>query len=295
MANIAAQSADSTREASTSDSASDTETRLIHHLQTSIRAPDYDPPLLPRVALQLLELSRDPDADMVKVRELIETEPLIAARVISIAQSAFYSRGSPVESIDDALVRLGMVRLTGIFMEAAMRAAAFDCQTYERPMDKLRRHSTATAHIARGICRSLKQPGERAFMCGLLHDIGISACLIILAQLPKPERPTDFKVISKAVIAVHQEAGSVLGTKWNLPWGIQWVVGHHHSFWVDGRVNPLAALVGLSDWLADEAGAGGLGEASEEQATEAMQHFNFSQQAQIRLIDRCCQIVEQLP
>lgn len=269
--------------------------KLVTTLRNVLHDPGYDPPLLPRVALELLELSRNPDADMAKVKALIETEPLIAARVISIAQSAFYSRGNAVESIEDALVRLGMVRLTSIFMEAAMKAAAFDCKAFEKPMDKLRRHSTATAHIARGICRSLKQPGERAFMCGLLHDIGISSGLIILSRLPKAERPTDFELVSQAVVAVHEEAGAILGKKWNLPWGIQWVVAHHHSFWVDGRINPLAAITSLADWLAAEAGAEAMGEASEEQAIQAMEHFNFSKQAQSRLIERCCQIVEQLP
>src|SRR5690606_22554189 len=169
-----------------------------------------------------------------------------------------YSRGAPVESLDEALVRLGVKRLTGIFLEAAMKASVLDCKAFERPMERVRKHSTATAHIARGVCRSLNQPGERAFICGLLHDIGVAGCLGLLGSLPRAERPRNFDSVAAAVNLVHEEASAIIGQKWGLPWGIQWVVGHHHSFWVDGRISPMAALIGMSDWLAAEAGAAAL-------------------------------------
>jgi HD-like signal output (HDOD) protein len=180
-------------------------------------------------------------------------------------------------------------------MEAAMKASVLDSKAFEKPMEMLRRHSTATAHIARGVCRSLKQPGERAFLCGLLHDIGSAACLSILGNLPKNQRPKDFETISKALQIVHEEASGILGAKWSLPWGIVWVVGHHHSYYVDGRVSPLAALICLSDWLAAEAGAPGFNETDEASAMEAMEYFGFDSPAQSRLVDKCCRIVEELP
>jgi HD-like signal output (HDOD) protein len=268
---------------------------IVAHLREAVRQPDYSPPMLSGVALQLVELSRDPDVDLAKVRTMMEREPLIAARVMSIAQSPFYSRGAPVESLDEALVRLGVKRLTGIFMEAAMKASVLDSKAFEAPMEQLRRHSTATAHIARGVCRSLKQPGDRAFICGLLHDIGTAACLGLLGALPKNQRPKDFESITQALQTVHEEASGILGTKWALPGGILWVVGHHHSYYVDGRVSPLAALICLSDWLAAEAGAPGFNEADEASAMDAMEYFGFDGPAQSRLVDKCCRIVEELP
>lgn len=268
---------------------------IVGGLREMLRDPDYNPPLLANVALELLEISRDPDVDLAKVRTMMEREPLLAAKVMSIAQSPFYSRGAPVESLDEALVRLGVKRLTGIFMEAAMKASVLDSKVFDKPMEILRRHSTATAHIARGVCRSLKQPGDRAFLCGLLHDIGSAACLSVLGTLPKNQRPKDFESISQALQVVHEEASGIIGQKWSLPWGIQWVVGHHHSYYVDGRVSPLAALICLSDWLAAEAGAPAFNEADEASAIEAMEYFGFDQPAQSRLVDKCCRIVEELP
>lgn len=268
---------------------------IVVRLREALRDPDYSPPLLPVVALKLVEVSRDPDVDLSMVRQIMEGEPLLAAKVMSIAQSSFYSRGASVESLDEALVRLGVKRLTGIFLEAAMKASVLNSKAFERPMEKVRKHSTATAHIARGICRSLKQPGERAFICGLLHDIGIAGCLGLLGSLPRAERPRDFESVAAGVKLVHEEASAIIGEKWGLPWGIQWVVGHHHSFWVDGRISPLAALVGMSDWLAAEAGAAAMEEADPEQAIQAMEYFGFTKPAQAALLDKCRRIVDQLP
>jgi putative nucleotidyltransferase with HDIG domain len=265
---------------------------LLRHV---LRDPNYAPPVLPAVALKLVEVSRDPDVDLAKVRELMESDPLITAKVMSIAQSTFYTRGTPVESIEDALVRLGIKRLTGIFLEASMRASVLQSKAFEIPMEKVRKHSTATAHIARGICRALNQPGERAFVCALLHDIGIAGSLGVIGSIPRKERPTDPESISQAVELVHEEASAIIGEKWALPWGMQWVIGHHHNYWVDGRVSPLAALVCLADWLAAEAGAGALNEVNEEQALKALVYFGFDGAAHAKLLDKCRRIVDELP
>lgn len=268
---------------------------IVSLLRNVLRDPEYAPPVLPAVALKLVEVSRDPDVELSKVRELMEADPLITAKVMSIAQSTFYTRGTPVESIEDALVRLGVKRLTGIFLEASMRATVLQSRAFEAPMEKVRKHSTATAHIARGICRSLQQPGERAFVCALLHDIGIAGCLGVIGSLSRKERPTDPESIAKAVTTVHEEASAIIGEKWSLPWGMQWVIGHHHDYWVDGRVSPLAALVCMSDWLATEAGAGALDEVNEEQAQKALAYFGFDGAAHAKLLDKCRRIVDELP
>lgn len=267
---------------------------IVALLRNVLRDPRYSPPLLPAVALKLVEVSRDPDIDLAKVRDLMESDPLIAAKVMSIAQSPFYSRGAPVESLDEALVRLGLKRLTGIFLEAALRSSVLHSDVFERPMEKVIKHSTATAHIARGVCRALQLPPERAFICALLHDIGIAGSLAVLGALPRRQRPNDFESIAQAIEVVHEEASAVIGEKWALPWGVQWVVGHHHSYIVDGRVSPLAALVCMCDWLAAEAGAPALGEANQEQAERALDYFGFESAARKQLLDKCAKIVEEL-
>lgn len=268
--------------------------QLVDFLRAGMASPAFQPPILPQTAIELFELSRDPEVHLAKVRELMESEPVIAAKVLSTAQSAFYSRGTPVESLEDALVRLGVKRLTGIFLEASMRSTVIGSKMFERALEQLRRHGVATGHIARGICTSLKLPGDRAFVCGLLHDVGITGCYLLLSRLPKAQRPKNFETAAEAVRRVHEEASQIMGEKWQLPRGIRWVVGHHHAILVDGHVNPMSAVVALADFLAADAGADAIGEADEEAALRAANHFGFGAQAIERLKDRSKKIIEQL-
>jgi HD-like signal output (HDOD) protein len=55
---------------------------------------------------------------------------------MSTAQSAFYSRGMPIESLEDALVRLGVKRLTSVFLEASMRVTVIGSKAFEKPLDR---------------------------------------------------------------------------------------------------------------------------------------------------------------
>jgi putative nucleotidyltransferase with HDIG domain len=267
---------------------------VVEFLRAGMHSSDFQPPLLPATAMQLFELSRDPDVDLSRIRALIEQDPVIAAKVMSTAQSAFYSRGMPIESIDDAIVRLGVKRLTGIFLEASMRVAVIGSKAFEKPLEQLRRHGVATGHIARGLCQTLKLPPDRAFVCGLLHDIGIAACYMLLSRMPKGERPKQFETVSRAVRQVHEQASAVMAEKWKLPYGIRWVVGNHHALAVGGHTNPMTAIVSLADWLASVSGADALGEADEQLARSAARHFRIADDELTRLVERSKKLIEQL-
>ncbi len=228
---------------------------LTEHLRGIVTAPDYQPPLLPAVALELVQLSSDPTTPMHKVRKLVQSEPLIAVKVLQLAESAMYTRGSPLTSLDDAMARLGLRNLSDLFMQAALTMRVFRAKGYEVPMEALRKHSIVSAHLSRLVCRRIGFPDEYAYMCGLLHDVGIAAGLLVFGETKRGESPPAYDDILASIETVHQEASAALGKAWNLPPDVQLVLTHHHHFAIDGRVHPLAAAVCFADWLAREANA----------------------------------------
>jgi HD-like signal output (HDOD) protein len=252
---------------------------LIDQMLDTFAAEDYQPPLLPGAALQLLSLARDPDVAMSKVIALLESEPLIVARVIRTAQSPVYSAGTRIRTIEDAVLRLGTRAIALVFAEAAMHASVFSSKAFQAPMQAVRRHSTATAHVARKLSERIGQPGDRVYLCGLLHDIGIAACLLVAPKLRSSEgRPFDFETLRAPIYAVHEQAGEILSSLWNMPEGLRWVFGHHHQFALRTHVSPMAALICLSSWIAGEAGAGAIAQEGGEQAALAARHFGWAEQ-----------------
>lgn len=122
-------------------------------------------------------------------------------------------------------------------------------------MEALRKHSVLCAHLARLVCRRTGFPDEYAYMCGLLHDVGIAAGLLVLGDVKRDEKPPTYDEIRASIEAVHEPASAVLGRVWELPADVQLVLGHHHHFTIGGRAHPLAAAVCLADFLAAEVGA----------------------------------------
>jgi HD-like signal output (HDOD) protein len=252
---------------------------LVDQLMETFAGEGYEPPLLPGAALQLLSLARDPDVAMSKVIALLETEPLIVARVIRTAQSPFYSAGARVRTIEDAVLRLGIRAISLVFTEAAMHAGVFSSELFQEPMQALRRHSTATAHIARKLAERIGQPGDRVYLSGLLHDIGIAACLLVAPELKAPDGGAfSFAELAAPIFDVHEQAGEILSSLWSLPQGLRWVFAHHHSFTLRTHISPMAALVCLASWIASEAGAPSIDGGEGDQAALAAQQFGWAGQ-----------------
>ncbi len=228
---------------------------LLLRLRSVLASDDYQPPVLPAVALELLELSRDSEVSFSKVTALVKTEPLIAAKVLRLAKSAFYSRGRPIQSLDEALSRLGLRTLGDLFLREALTTRVFRAPSFQEPMEALRIHSTAVAGLTRKIFQTKTLRDEYAYMCGLLHDVGIAAGLLIAADVGNGAPLPDYEDVRAAVEEVHTEASEILAKAWGLPDDVRGVLRHHHDLALDGAAQPLAAAVALADGLIAEAGA----------------------------------------
>jgi putative nucleotidyltransferase with HDIG domain len=132
----------------------------------------------------------------------------------------------------------------------------FTTPGYSTTMERVRRHSIATAHIARLIARHTDQDPEEAFLCGLLHDVGIAAALIVVDEIygdgPRPQVAT----IWPAIEAVHESAGMLLARLWDLPSPLPQVLGSHHDFTASGQPEQKIATLHLAERIAAKLGRG---------------------------------------
>jgi HD-like signal output (HDOD) protein len=228
---------------------------LTEALKAAMSAEKYRPPLLPQVALDVMHLAGKPDVELAEVVTLLERDPMLAARVLASAQSAHYSRRTPVVTLRQAAVRLGMETLGRLVLQAALELRIFRAPGFEWFAERLNRHATAAAHVTRDICRRTGVPAEQAFTCGLLHDIGLASTLQLVAE--KPEwRTTPFPLLAPVLDAVHAEASGLLARRWNLPEPLPSVLDTHHHPDVDGVPQPINAALIVAEQLCWEAGAG---------------------------------------
>lgn len=228
---------------------------LTAALERSFASPQYRAPTLPSVAMELMQLASRPDVKFQDVSGLLQRDPVLAARVLSIAQSAAYATRTPTISLHQAAVRLGLKTLREIVVEAALHVKVFCVPGYEDVMARLYRHSTATAHVTRAVCRRTLVSAEYAFMCGLLHDVGFAASLIVVSER-REWRRIPLGVVYPVLDGLHASVSGLLARQWKLPAAIQEVVATHHAVTVEGKPRQVNAAIVLAEQLCAEAGAG---------------------------------------
>lgn len=232
------------------------ELELQRKLLARFRSAGYQPPVLPTVALDVMNLSRRPNVNLDELVTVLARDPMLAARTLQVAQSPVYASRVPARTLADAAARLGLRALRDIVMEVALNMKIFRVPAYAEPMERLRRHSTATAHLARMVAQEVRVDAEFAFICGLLHDVGIAGALFAVSDPTSGMTPPkDQSLLWPAVNTVHEEAGSEMARLWKLPPDIVSVLRHHHQLAIGGKVHPLAAIVCIAELMAEQLGA----------------------------------------
>ena len=129
-----------------------------------------------RVATEIISLARDPDIEMSKVAQAISRDPAMTAKILRIANSAFYAQRRPSQNLRQALVIIGLnaaltlaLSFSLVSSVRALRAAGIDYPRFWR-------RTLLAATAARAFAESTKAPhSEDIFLAALLQDIGVLA------------------------------------------------------------------------------------------------------------------------
>jgi HD-like signal output (HDOD) protein len=187
-------------------------------------------PPLPATAATLLVMAADPDVEMEALALVIERDPPLSARLLGVANSAFYSPPTPVMTIKDAIVRvlgLNMVRNLALGMALAGGLSTAACPRFDLTAYWVT--ALGTADLASGLARAATvadapEP-ETAYMVGLLHNLG-ELLLVHLypaemdEALRRHAQDPQGRLIEheRALIGVdHWYAGAFLARHWQLP------------------------------------------------------------------------------
>jgi putative nucleotidyltransferase with HDIG domain len=214
------------------------ERELVRRLKTGRAAL----PVLPAVAQSAIRLANDPDARITELASLVDTDPPIAARFMSVANSVIYFRGWVTSSTQSAIVRLGLASTRDLLFQVVYASTSGGLKKYQSAVQASFRRSVMAAHAARVISRELSIGNEYDYMSGLLHDIGESRIYRILDGLKLPTTP---ELVSSLVRKYHESAGAEVAMAWKLPTEIVDACAAHHD--PAAAANPHVRLVMIAD------------------------------------------------
>lgn len=213
------------------------------------------PPFRP-VAVQLLNVVSDVSQPLARVVALLRTDAVLTAEVLRLANSPLLGCRSEIKNILQALAFLGLERVNSLIVTTAMRGIASPAAGV---MSRACwRHNLATAVVSERLAPSLGITAERAYMSGLVHDIGR---LALLRAFPDYETALTEAVAGAMNICTvervlygmdHAEAGRWLLAQWGCPLDLQVVASlHENPSAAIGRDRDLVSLIGASSRLAD--------------------------------------------
>ncbi len=249
-------------------SSTDSAAQISDRVQTIILNLDNLRPF-PAVATRLLDLCNEAEADVDMIVQLVECEPTIAVRVLSLANSPFYGATRPISTISHALVVLGLRSLSQIAVSIAA-GQLFD--NGSRETHEIRQsifsHSIGCATVSRLLARLTDDVDEdQAFLSGVMHDVGklilFDACVDAGDMAPAPagfHGPLTAEGELAAFGFTHADTGRQCGTVWGLPPDINRAISDHHLP-IESVESPLSRVTIIANHLS-KAWTLGLDEAS---------------------------------
>jgi HD-like signal output (HDOD) protein len=214
-------------------------------------------PTLPAVLMPLLRyLERPLDSqDMHEIVKLIAKDESLAARCLQIANSPLFSCSREVESIQAAVVALGLERIHQIAVSCSFLKLLPSMSDVSPSV--FWAHSLGCALVAREFATRIGFPDPgKAYAAGLLHDVGIIALLSTAPEefakslrLARSERMALHEAEQKELGIDHEEAGKIIAQVWHLPSDIREVIAHHHTPEKAAESHALVSIVGFSDLL----------------------------------------------
>lgn len=196
-------------------------------------------PPLPYVTHEILLAVNDGTADLRGIAAILSKEPGLTARIVAMANSAFFASQRPVYSVEDAVVRLGLNRVR-VLSASILLAKYFDagrCSPFHT--ERYWYDAVGTAFCAARLSRflSINESGDAAYLAGLLHNIGLLLLVYVFPLemanvLARRENDPDqaLSALERQFIGTdHHEAGRLLLSEWGLPAEIVLVAGHSHE------------------------------------------------------------------
>lgn len=213
---------------------------------------------LPDVYYRLEALIQQPDSTMDDFARVMQTEPDICARLLSLANSAFYSFPASIESIEKAVQIIGIRQIRELVLATSIVNLFNNLPLESVNMRKFWEHSVAVGVLAKSIGQycHLTHP-ERFYVSGLLHDIGrlvfylkLPGMMHDLLQQGKQNKEYLYILEKNDLGYTHAECGGELLKKWRVPESIYEPVLYHHNISGADEYSTVSAAVHVADvWV----------------------------------------------
>lgn len=219
-------------------------------------------PTIPVISQKIMEISGDENAVVRDFVRIIEKDQALAAKILRVANSAFYGFLSKVTSLEHALVILGINEVRSVVLGCSVYK--FFSRSGSNGFDRTRfwKHSIICSQVARFLGTRFNVPnGNSLFLAGLIHDIGkvvvdqyFQEDFQQILEHVSSNKTTFSKAEKKVLGTTHDQIAGKLLKQWRFPNEVVTQVSNHHAPWHDKNHGTDSIIIYLANLLAKLAG-----------------------------------------
>ena len=186
----------------------------------------------------IIQVINDPKSSAKDLKPIIEVDPPLTAKMLRLANSAFYGYPKTINDIQEAVVCIGFDAIK----ELALSQKVSELFNQDDPFAGYSRAVLWKHSIAVGLCgkllyqKLLKEKGDNIYVTGLLHDIGIivedqfllSEFYYVLDNTGPGK--ANFPEVERATMGYdHSDIGRAVAEDWQFPDELSAAIGRHHN------------------------------------------------------------------
>jgi HD-like signal output (HDOD) protein len=239
--------------------------RLMRWVSAVLKEREVELPAFPAIAMRFVALLEEPDVEMAQLGELVSQDPATMAQVLRAANSVLYGTIMPIESVHQAIIRLGFKDTASIALASACRSLfntreRCEFAIFQDVRNALWHDSLVCAFGARLLSRELKTGDpQRSFVGAMFRNLGSLLILKIMTQARVSGRllktPGEEELAS-VLSALHHHVGAAYLRRSNMPNYVVRIAAEHHLAFVPFQADTVDLhIVRLSDGLSERVGA----------------------------------------
>lgn len=212
-------------------------------------------PSIPRVVSEVLTELDAEDPDARKVSQTVSTDPGLTARMLKLANSAFFGLSREISSVQEAVNILGFNHVRTLVTAVALSSSFKTVPGVN--LEQFWRYSLNAAKTCRALARSMKLNDGAAFTAGLVHAVGD---LVMHIGMPQTMEKIDWNVSpldmkradaeQAALGYTYADAGAAFASKWEFPDIIVKALKHQLIPFEGDIYEPMAGAVHMASWRA---------------------------------------------
>lgn len=222
----------------------------------------------PAVYRRLVEVIEDPRSGPHEVADVLGQDPSLTARILRIANSAYFAFASPIDTVHQAVTRIGSAHVRDIALATSVTSLFRDVPPDLINLEDFWRHSLAVGIGARMLAGDRRESNvERFFVAGMLHDVGrlvlyssASEAARAILQHAKDRETHLYEAERELTGFDHGTVGGALLQEWNMTESLVECVALHHRPSLATRFPVETATIHLADLVANALRLGCSGE-----------------------------------